>query len=54
MAGHTGELADLRLHLDGLAEQLDRGGPLDEGDVYKRQEYSLNAALKASVSCALK
>ena len=31
VAGHAGELADLRLHLDGLAEQLDRGGPLDEG-----------------------
>ena len=31
VAGHAGELADLRLHLNGLAEQLDRGGALDEG-----------------------
>ena len=31
VARHAGELADLRLHLDGLAEQLDRGGALDEG-----------------------
>ena len=31
VARKAGELADLRLHLDGLAKQLDRGGPLDEG-----------------------
>ena len=31
VARHAGELADLRLHLDGLAEQPDRGGALDEG-----------------------